>query len=268
MSYARVYLAVSSLLIASAACKAQMPAQASELSLALPGQLLADAGLPDSPGATFSSGGSSSSVDTELLPGQQAPSSAVSPQVADKFAITIKAGESAQTLSGGDKFQIGIRKQLTLGALASWNISAGISHLNDSRPHYGTDRAGFGERMGAAALRDTSQSILFYGVYSNLFREDPRYYVLGSQHSAKQRFLYAASRVVVTRKDGGGATGNWALLSAVASSAALTNAYYPDRDRDATRTITGILTSLAARAGTQQLREFRTEIRQRLHLKP
>ncbi len=232
-------------------------------------ELLAGESLPDSPGTLFSAvradPGSSSSMDRASLDQQAAIP--VSPQVAKKYAITIKAGESAQPLSAGDKFTIGVRRQLTLGAFASWNVAAGFSHLMDNRPHYGTDSAGFGERLGATALRDTSQSIFFFGVYSNLFHQDPRYYVLGPQHTAKERAIYAATRVVVTRKDNGGSAPNWSLISAIASSSALTNAYYPYRDRNISRTFTGLVTSLAIRTGTQQLREFSSEIRQHLHLK-
>lgn len=263
-------LTVGSLLLASASAAQPVHAQLFEIVANPPAKLaMADAGLPDAPSATLNASGTDaySSSSVAVSGWEQGPSSAVAPQVAKKSAITIRAGESAQPLSASDKFAIGIQKQLTLGAWASWNVSAGYSHLMDNRPHYGTDRAGFGERLGAAALRDTSQSIFFYGIYANLFHDDPRYYVLGPQHAFKQRVIYAATRVIVTRKDSGGNAPNWALISAVASSSALTNAYYPDRDRSVGRTFTGLATSLAIRAGTQQLREFSAEIRQRLHLK-
>ena len=73
------------------------------------------------------------------------------PQIAKRFATTIKPGETALPLSAGDKWQLAIRKQLTLGSLASPLISAGFGNLNNSRPHYGTDSGAFGERLGAAA---------------------------------------------------------------------------------------------------------------------
>lgn len=244
----------------------------------LPGvtQQIATASLPDSPGAVVASSsavdaGSSSTLSDSLSQmgggaSQQAPA-ALPTDVAPKYSITIKAGQAAQPLSAADKLVMGFRKQVALGALASWTASAGFSHLLDNRPHYGTDSAGYGERLGAAALRDTSQSVFYYGVYSNLFRQDPRYYVLGPQHHFQHRAVYAASRVVITRKDKGGTAVNWSLLSGIASSAALANAYYPSRDQSVRRTATGILTSLALRAGTQELREFSGEIRHALHLK-
>ena len=187
--------------------------------------------------------------------------------MAKRFAITIKAGETALPLSVGDKFQLAVRKQITLGALASASISAGIGNLNDNRPHYGTDSGAFGQRLGAAALRQTSQSMFYYGIYSNIFRSDPRYYVLGPTQPFKKRVTYAASRVVITRQNSGNNAPNYALFSAVISSSLLANAYFPDQDRDISRSFTSALTSLAIRTGTQQLREFSGDIRKHLHLK-
>ena len=227
-----------------------------------PESRLAGVNLPDAPSPI-------SSLADATVDDTQAPSTIGTPpqQVADRLATTIQPGQSAQPLTANDKLQIGVRKELRLGALASALVSAEFGNVMDSRPHYGVDSGAFGQRLGAAAIRQTSQSVFFYGVYSNLFQEDPRYYVMGSQHSFRSRVIYAASRVFITRKDGGRNTPNWALFAAVASSSALTNAYYPDQDRSVRRSVTGTLTSLAVRVGTQQLREFSGEIRQRLHLK-
>ena len=52
------------------------------------------------------------------------------------------------------------------------------------------------------------------------------------------------------------------------SSSALTNAYYPDEDdHSASRTIVSGVFSLVYRVGTQELKEFGGDMRQRLHLK-
>ena len=256
----RFLTAFAGLLLSSFACKAQTGSVAESPATTT----LAAASLPDAPSALRSS---SSSVDGYVpQTAQAAPNPSVT-ETALKYAIDIKPGQTAVPLSAGDKFQMGIRKQLTLGSLASPVISAAFGNLNNSRPHYGTDSGAFGERLGASALRQTSQSIFNYGIYSNLFHDDPRYYVLGPQYTFRHRVLYAASRVVVTRKDNGSQAPNLALMSAIASSTALTNAYYPEIDRNVQHSITGALTSLATRAATQQLREFSGDIRQRLHLK-
>ncbi len=121
--------------------------------------------------------------------------------------------------------------RLTLSDIASTAFSAGWSHIRDSPPHFGTDSGAFGERLGALALKQTSQSIFNYGIYASLLHDDPRYYVMGRQGSIGVRALYSASRLVITQRDDGRAAINWPKFAGIASATALANAYYPPRDR-------------------------------------
>ena len=50
--------------------------------------------------------------------------------------------------------------------------------LNGS-PNYGTDAGAYGQRVGAAAIRDASQTIFSDSIMAPILREDPRYYVMG-----------------------------------------------------------------------------------------
>ena len=221
--------------------------------------------LPDAPGFLSRDGLSYTPTNPALVQEEQAGQAAPSaPVYARRLSSKIGAGVIAKPLTVGDKFEMSIARQLTLGTLGSSLVSAGYSHLLDNRPHYGTDSAGFGERLGASALRSTTQSILNFGLYSSLFHDDPRYYVLGSRYPVKKRVIYAATRVIFTRKDNGNRAINYPYLAAVASSAALTNAYYPDRDRAVGRTIGGVGTTIALNAAIMQLNEFGGDIKRRL----
>ncbi len=224
--------------------------------------------LPDAPGFLASSPvvSSSDSGSLQVESDQTAQQQAASPAkiYATRLSTKIGAGVIAQPLHAGDKFEMSISRQLTLGTLAASLLSSGYGHLLDDRPHYGTDKAGFGERLGASALRSTTQSIFNFGLYSNLFHDDPRYYVLGDQHPFKERAVYAATRVIVTRKDDGHRAINYPFLAAVVSAAALTNAYYPDRDRSFGKTASGVGTTIALNAGVMQFNEFGGDIKRRL----
>jgi len=110
---------------------------------------------------------------------------------------------------------------------------AGYSHLMNSDPKYGTDKGAFGERYGAIILRETSQAILSGGVGDVIFRDDPRYYVLGDGHGIKQRAWYAVTQVFVTRTDAGGHRWNAPLLLGYLGAAALTQTYYPPTSQGA-----------------------------------
>ncbi len=210
------------------------------------------AALPDSPG---------------FLSGQASTPAAVAPQIAIKRHLTIQAGETAQPLSSGDKFTMAFRNIISPSGFALNIASAGVSHATDSRPHFGTDSAGFGERVGSTVYRGDVKALFGYGVFPVLFHDDPRYYVLGETVPFKRRVIYAGSRVLVSRKDSGGHGINWPQLLAPVVSQGSANGFYPARDQDIGKTVTGILVSYATTAGTYEAREFSADIRRRLHFK-
>jgi hypothetical protein len=142
--------------------------------------------------------------------------------------------------------------------------TAGWGQIRDDRPHYGTDSGAYGERLGAAYVRQSTQTLMTIGVMSSLLHEDPRYYVMGPTHSFKERVVYAATRVVVTRKDDGSSVPNVPLWVGAFSSQAISNAFYPDQDRSWKHTATGTLGSLAARLATTQFKEFGGDIRKKI----
>ena len=56
--------------------------------------------------------------------------------------------------------RMGFEDTFSLTAVAGWFSSAGWSHWMNSAPNYGTDRGAFGERLGAAALENSSEDLL------------------------------------------------------------------------------------------------------------
>jgi hypothetical protein len=170
----------------------------------------------------------------------------------------IRSGIIVPPLTPSEKLKLSIRSATGFTAFGWALFGAGTRHLTDSRPHYGTDKAGFGERLGAASLKQASEEILSYGVYASLFHEDPHYYVLGKicNCGIKDRAIYSATRVFITRTDAGGTSVNWAKMAGVASSNALTLTYYPERDRDMADTLSGIGVSLGISMVSNEMHEF------------
>ncbi len=70
------------------------------------------------------------------------------------------------------------------------------------------------------------------------------------------RAIYAADRVVITRKDNGHQAINWPQLMGVASAQAIANSYYPTRDQSVRRTVTGTLSSYGTSALINEVNEF------------
>ncbi len=170
----------------------------------------------------------------------------------------VPAGDGPQPLSAEQKFEMSFRSRLAFGAIGSAIFGAGERQLFNSRPHYGTDSGAFGERLGAAELKQVTESFFSYGLYASAFHEDPHYYVMGPGpgHGIVHRAVYSASRVLLTRSDDGGTSVNWAKLAGMGSATALTNAYYPPQDRGVGETMSAYGSSLASSVLTLELHEF------------
>jgi len=159
---------------------------------------------------------------------QQAPGSNVAP----KYAKTIEADQTAQPITAHDKVVIGLRDLYSPMNFAAMFASAGYEQAVNGSPNYGTDRGAFGQRLGAAAIRETTQGFLTDVVFSPMLHIDPRYYVEGPRYSFVHRVLYSGTRVFISRNDKGHNTINSSLLLGYAASTALNAAYYPEINRN------------------------------------
>ncbi|MGF7182282.1 hypothetical protein [Tunturiibacter psychrotolerans] len=187
--------------------------------------------------------------------------------LATRSDITIYPGQVAPPLSAHDKEVMGFKQSFTLFSLIGWTTSAAYTQLINGTPNYGTDSGAFGERLGAAALRNTSQNIFGNVVFAPLFHEDPRYYKMGKGHNVVKRVAYAATRAIITRADDGHATPNYSLISGRVFGAALSNAYYPDSNRSFSQTAQTFGTSMAGGAIGFVVTEFLDEALEITHLK-
>jgi hypothetical protein len=232
--------------------------------------------LPDAPSVS----NSTSSVDESSSSSNEAASSAnlggggaldsaaVKRRIlATRSDITIYPGQTAPPLSAHDKEVMGFKQSFTLFSLIGWTTSAAYTHLINGSPNYGTDSAAFGERLGAAALRNTSQNIFGNVVFAPLFHEDPRYYKMGKGHNVTKRVAYAATRAIITRADDGHATPNYSLVAGRLFGSALTNAYYPDINRNFSQTAQTFGTSMGGAAIGYVVTEFLDEALEITHLK-
>jgi hypothetical protein len=187
--------------------------------------------------------------------------------LATRSDITVYPGQTASPLSVHEKQILELKQTFTLFALIGWTTSAGYTQLINGSPNYGTDSGAFGERLGAAALRNTSQNIFGNVIFAPLFHEDPRYYKMGKGHKGYNRILYAATRALITRADDGHATPNYSLIAGHVAGAALSNAYFPERNRSVSQTAETFGTSMAGAAFGFIATEFLDEALEIAHLK-
>jgi hypothetical protein len=181
------------------------------------------------------------------------------PNPAPRLAKYIEPGQQAVHLSARDKLELSGWEQVQPYSIGTQILAGAWEHLLNSNPKYGTDKAGFGERVGAAVIRQGSQAILSDGFFAVAFREDPRYYRKGSGKIIN-RILYSASRVLITRTDAGNATPNYSQLFGYAGAAALTMTYYPAVSATWSETSEGYGISLLGSALGNQVHEFAPDL--------
>ena len=183
------------------------------------------------------------------------------------YAKYVPAGWHAQPLTARDKIIVGAKDLYSVDNFGAMFLSAGYEHLFNSLPNYGTDKGAFGERLGAAAVRETSQGVFTDMVFAPLLHEDSRYFQDGIGHSFFHRTFYAITRPLVTRKDDGGSTVNGALLLGYAASAALTPAFYPASNRNAHDALSTYGGSVGGAALGFFISEFSPDVLAALHLR-
>jgi hypothetical protein len=208
--------------------------------------------LPDAPLPAQSTQSSSTTAP------QPIPASA--PHYAPRLARYIQPYQVTRQLSAKEKLALSVREQLRPYAFSTEVLAAGWEHLRDGNPKYGTDSAGFGERLGAAAIQQTSNAIFSDGAFPALLRQDPRYYRKGSGKFLA-RVAYSATRGVVTRTDAGNPAPNYSRILGSASAYALTMTYYPAVSATWGQTAKGWSVSFLTGALGNQVHEFAPDVR-------
>lgn len=185
------------------------------------------------------------------------------PPVAPKYSRTIGVGQRAQPLDAKDKLVFSLVDQARWSSFAARITAAGIQHARNGDPKYGSDKAGFGERLGAAYLRQTSQGIFARGVLPIVFHQDPRFYRMGGDEYFK-RAWYASTRVLITRTDKGTQTLNTSHLLGYAGAAALTMTYYPEPSAQWSSVWRQYGVSIGTSAAANVVREFSPDLFQKV----
>lgn len=174
---------------------------------------------------------------------------------------TVEMAENVCPMTVSEKGQLWLRHTYSPYNLVAAAGSAGIWQATQSRHEgFGQGWDAYGSRFGAALANRESSDFFRTFVLSSALRMDPRYFRQGSG-SFGSRFGYAISRVVVGRTDHGHATFNAPEILGSVGSAGLSNLYYPESDRTASRTLESAALNIAADAGWNVLKEFGPELR-------
>jgi len=172
---------------------------------------------------------------------------------------TVPAHAPYVPLTAQQKFDIFWRSTYSPYTFLSAGFDAGLAEASGDGRGYGGGPEGYGKRYGAA-LAD-SESGIFFGrfLFPVLYKQDPRYFRMHKGNVIK-RFLYAASRVAVTRNDSGESAANFSNISGTLAAATLSNAYYPREKRGIARTFVRSGNGIISEAETNLFKEFWPDI--------
>lgn len=202
-------------------------------------QMIADVSLPDSPGFT------QQQPQQQTTPPPAESTSAPSPQPAKpdasgtppqqtKRILGIMPNFSAVTAdtklppqTAKQKFVIAAKNSFDYSSFVIAAIQSGISLGTNSYPEFGHGAEGYGKYYYHTLLDTADSNFMVAGLFPVLFHQDNRFYTLGHGKPAK-RALYAASRVLITRRDDSTKAFNFSEIIGTGAAAGVSTVYYPD----------------------------------------
>jgi hypothetical protein len=158
-------------------------------------------------------------------------------------------------LSTGDKFKLFVDNSASLSTLFASAFAAGIAQAENSPEGYGQGAEGYGKRFGASMARNASSEFFGTFILASVLKQDPRFFPQADP-TLGGSIQYAVKRVFVTRNDDGKAVANWSGLLGPALGEGLANAYWPEGERTAGKTMERYGVDIASRAGFNFLRNY------------
>jgi hypothetical protein len=169
-----------------------------------------------------------------------------------------------EPLSSHCKFELFLRQTYSPYTFASVAYEATWAQAFAQWPQYGGGMQGWGKRL-AATLADTESRRFIQGyVYSTILHQDPRYFPSGKK-ALVDRAWYAASRVLITRSDGGGNVLNTSELFGALTTSSVQDAYYPRPYRTFGNTMNRFGGALSSDATSHILDEFTPDLKRFYH---
>jgi hypothetical protein len=179
-------------------------------------------------------------------------------------ALTAKLPDAASAmyvpLTPQQKFEIFARRVYSPYEFGGVLFNATYAQMTDHWPGYGQGMEGWGKRIGATYADRQVRGFLQSFLLPTLLHQDPRYF-RSTKKGLFPRGWYAATRVLVTRKDTGENTFNSSQLLGTLFTASVHNAYYPERNRGFGDTMSRAFGAFVSDATSNVLREFWPDIR-------
>jgi len=178
--------------------------------------------------------------------------------------LSLENGANLPPLTSKQKFQVVARSAFDYVQFPWYGFLAGLSQAENSEPGYGQGAEGYGKRYGAAFADGTIENFMVGAILPSVLHQDPRYFQLG-HGSFAHRFIYAASRNVITRGDDRRREFNFSEVVGGGMSAFIsTYSYHPSADKTVPNTMKVWGTQYAYDTITLVVKEFWPDVRRKL----
>jgi hypothetical protein len=171
----------------------------------------------------------------------------------------VSADTQLPPLSLREKFWLATQDSFDYSSFITAGMIAGVAQAKNSTPEFGHGGAAYGRYYWHAVADQAVGNYLTEAIFPALTREDPRYYTLGHGGFLK-RSRYALTRLIITRTDSGGSTLNFSEIIGNGAGAAISDAYYPSRERTWTKTGQKWVTQIGLDGAFNILKEFWPDI--------
>jgi hypothetical protein len=140
--------------------------------------------------------------------------------------LTVEEASSLPPLTAGQKFALTAKDSFDPVVIGFIGLETGINQASNTNPTFGQGLKGYSKRYGVAFADNAIGNFMTSAIFPSALHQDPRFYRLGSGGFFR-RAVYAGSRVLVTRTDGGRAQVNYSEILGNGVAAAISNAYHP-----------------------------------------
>jgi hypothetical protein len=172
---------------------------------------------------------------------------------------SVSADTKLPPMSAKDKFIIAGKDTFDYSSFFIAGIQAGFSMNGDSYPEFHQGLKGYGRYYWHTLADTIDENFMVGGVGPIVFHQDNRFYTLG-HGGFRKRAVYAFTRVLISRKDDGDPTFNYAEIIGSGAASGVSTLYYPTRYRTWTKVGQKWLTSDLIDGANFLLKEFWPDI--------
>jgi hypothetical protein len=161
----------------------------------------------------------------------------------------------AESLTSKQKFELAWRSTIDPVTFLITAASAGLEQADGQFSGYGQGAQGYGKRFGAAYADTVTSTFIGSAILPSVLKQDPRYFYKGTG-GTRSRFLYAIANSVICKGDNKRWQPNYSSIGGSLASGAISNTYYPNKDRGAQLTIENAFIAVGATAIANLFQEF------------